>query len=104
MRPTYLYKVLSMDQWEKSQGNESLLLPEMDRAFIHLSQENQLERVLERRWRDVPRYVILTLETSKLPGELIYEANPGKSEKYYHLYNGSIPLKAVAKVKNVTQG
>ncbi len=94
--PQYLYKVLSLDSWEKSQSQAAILLPKDDAKFIHLSKEDQLNRVTEKYWSHVPEYVILKLETAKLPGKLVYEANPGGTSKYYHLYSGSIPLKAIS--------
>ncbi len=100
-RPTYLYKILSIDDWSKSRN--SIHLPNMDADFIHFSTENQLNRIIQKYWAGVPEYVILKVETAKLPGELILEANPGGTNKYYHLYNGSIPLSAVAESKICTK-
>jgi uncharacterized protein (DUF952 family) len=97
--PAYLYKVLSIEDWTKSQNAKILSLPEMDSKFIHLSMENQLESILKKYWGDVPKYIILKLETSKLTGNLILEANPGGKNKYYHLYDGAIPLRAVIESK-----
>jgi uncharacterized protein (DUF952 family) len=38
---------------------------------------------------------VLKLDVKSLPGKLVYESNPGGETKYWHLYHGSIPLKAV---------
>jgi uncharacterized protein (DUF952 family) len=92
-RPTYLYKVLSMDDWAKS--SETVHLSSMDIDFIHLSTEDQLDKIIEKYWAGVPEYVVLKIETKKLPGKLVLEANPGGTNKYYHLYNGAIPLNAI---------
>ncbi|HSX37592.1 MAG TPA: DUF952 domain-containing protein [Chlamydiales bacterium] len=92
-RPVYLYKVLTLDDWAKSR--EEVHLSSMDADFIHFSTEEQLSGIIAKYWSGVSEYVVLKVETSKLRGELILEANPGGTNKYYHLYHGSIPLSAV---------
>jgi uncharacterized protein (DUF952 family) len=100
-RPDFLYKILSMDDWKKS--GKTVHLPSMDADFIHLSTEDQLDKIIEKYWADAREYVVLKIETAKLSGKLVLEANPGGTNKYYHLYNGSIPVSAIveSKVKNV---
>lgn len=98
--PKYLYKVLSAEDWKASQNRKKIQLSKMDAEFIHLSTEEQLDRILDKYWSTVPEYVVLKLETAKLPGKLVLEANPGGAQKYYHLYNGSIPLSAVVESKS----
>jgi uncharacterized protein (DUF952 family) len=93
--PPFLYKILSVSNWQASQGKTALQLSQDDAQFIHLAMESQVERIAQKYWADAPRYVVLKLETSKLQGRLVLEANPGGETKYYHLYQGSIPLKAV---------
>lgn len=95
--PTTLYKLISKEQWQESLQLGSLSLSSMDQAFIHLAKEDQVQGVAEKFWSDIPEYLILELDTTQLPGTMKYETNPGRSTKYYHLYNGSIPLAAVKK-------
>ncbi|MES2122652.1 MAG: DUF952 domain-containing protein [Chlamydiota bacterium] len=94
-KPHYLYKIISQDNWEKSQTENTLVLSKDDQLFIHFSTEDQVERILVKYWSDVPECTILKVATDRLPGNLVYEANPGGTSKYYHLYEGEIPLKAV---------
>ena len=100
--PTYLYKVLSVEDWEASQGHDSLHLASADYAFIHFSKEDQLDRILSKYWSETP-FVILKVATDRLPGKLVFEANPGGASKYYHLYNGSIPLTSIVESKPTPQ-
>ena len=93
-RPEYLYKIVSPEQWQESQQQTYLILSPMDRPFIHLSKADQVEHVAQKFWKDKP-YVVLKLETIKLLGRLVYETNPGGTVKYYHLYEGKIPIDAV---------
>lgn len=95
--PSFLYKVLSVQDWEASQGQSKIKLSPEDHKFIHLSKEDQLGKIRAKYWNHVP-HIILKLATAKLPGKLVFEANPGGTNKYYHLYNGFIPLNAVSGV------
>ena len=99
--PIYLYKVLSTDDWEKSQNSKVLSLPAMDSKFIHLSKEDQLESICKKYFGTGSKYMVLKLETSKLTGKLVLEANPGGKNKYYHLYEGSIPLNSIVESRSV---
>lgn len=97
--PAFLYKVVSAEDWKASQTAKVVKLPSTDSAFIHLAKFDQLDRVLTKYWADVPEFVVLKVDTTKLPGKLVFETNPGNTNKYYHLYNGSIPLDAVVDSK-----
>ena len=97
--PTYLYKVLSIENWKTSQDKKSLVkLPE-DKTFIHLAKKEQLKRITSKFWKHAPKHIILKLDRKKLAGKLVFEANPGGTNKYYHLYNGSIPWAAIVEAK-----
>lgn len=93
--PQFLYKVLSAEDWKASQDQEVLRLPSADDAFIHFSREDQLDRLIQKYWSNVSEFYVLKIDASKIPGDLVLEANPGGETKYYHLYNGAIPLNAV---------
>lgn len=99
--PEYLYKVLSSDNWQASQNKAALLLCRDDDAFIHFSTEEQLDRILSKYWSDISEYVVLKIKREALPGDLVYETNPGGTAKYYHLYQGSIPLSAIVESKMI---
>lgn len=95
--PEYLYKVLSLKDWGKSCKN--IHLSSMDADFIHLSTNVQLTKIIDKYWSAAAEYIVLKLETSQLKGDLVLEANPGGTNRYYHLYQGSIPLTAVIEMK-----
>ncbi len=92
--PAYLYKIVDPQDWQESATLENLKLASVDNEFIHFSTEEQLERILTKYWSD-RAYVLLKVDTTQLPGEMKFETNPGGAAKYYHLYNGAIPLKSV---------
>ncbi|MES2274264.1 MAG: peptide deformylase [Chlamydiota bacterium] len=99
--PKYLYKILSSKHWQASQNRKTVILSANDDAFIHFSKEDQLDRILAKFWSDAPQFVVLKIDTEKLEGDLVYEANPGGSAKYYHLYQGFIPFGSIAESKIV---
>lgn len=95
--PDHLYKILSLDNWHKSEDH--VALAEDDAQFIHFSQQDQVERIATKYWADAREYVVLEIDPTKLEGKLVYEANPGGIGKYYHLYDGKIPYEAVVNSK-----
>lgn len=97
--PTYLFKILSWDHWQDSQGKSALILSADDDAFIHFSKEDQLDRILSKYWSDVPQFVVIKIAPGRLEGEMVYEANPGGSAKYYHLYQGRVPFSSIIEAK-----
>lgn len=101
--PQYLYKILSLKNWQATQNSKTVQLSTDDDEFIHLSTEDQLERIIKKYWTNVPELVVLKIDSSKLEGELLFEANPGGSNKYYHLYNGFIPFNSIVESKVMHQ-
>lgn len=99
--PQYLYKVLSISQWQATQNMKTVRLPGNDLHFVHLATEEQLERVLTKFWSDEPQFAVLKLVTDKLEGKLVHETNRGGSRKYYHLYDGFIPFEAIVESRIV---
>ena len=96
-----LYKVVSVKNWEQSQSQDRLLLSSMDKEFVHLSTKDQLDRIIEKFWKNESAFFVLTLDANKLQGRLVFEANPGGSNKYYHLYDGFIPMSAIISVSKI---
>lgn len=93
--PKHLYKVLSFKLWEATQSEDFVMLTTEDDAFIHFSKEDQVDRIITKYWSESPQFVVLKIDTNKLEGNLVYEANHGGSAKYYHLYNGFIPISSI---------
>src|ERR1700722_5890836 len=80
--PQYLYKVLSVENWEASQNTDSLKLSMDDNAFIHFSRDDQLERITSKYRSKAFQYIVLKVDTAKLPGKMVFESNPGSTTKY----------------------
>src|SRR5690242_11250993 len=97
--PKYLFKIIAFQGWLKSQLLDFVILPEEDKEFIHLATEEQLSRIINKYWSGVSEYAILKIETALLIGKLAFEANHLGGNKYYHLYDGNIPLKSVVDIE-----
>lgn len=97
--PKFLYKVVSLDAWKQSQNQTNLKLNPKEQKFTRLFKEKQLDRVIHKKWAKQTNYVILKIDTSKISGRLVYEMNRKGTHMQYHLYGGSIPLKAVVETK-----
>src|SRR3989339_826350 len=80
--PRYLYKILSLRNWQASQNRKTVQLSADDELFVHFSMENQLERIIGKHWANTPQFVILKIDSSKLKGTLTFETNPGGITKY----------------------
>jgi len=97
--PDYLHKIITLNQWEKSQNKEYIFLLDSDNQFIHFAEKDDIERIKNKFFSDQDKLVVLTVNPQKLVGKLIKEKNPGGSRKYYHLYDGSIPLKSIESIE-----
>lgn len=97
--PIYLYKVVSKKHWEKSEEEKELFLRPVDDAFIHFSEEHQVDRIIKKFFSDCMEVVVLKIDASLLKGKLVKERNPGGENKYFHLYDGSIPFDSILEVE-----
>lgn len=93
--PLCLYKIVSVDGWAASKKDGRIEPSKFDETFNHLSTAKQLQRICTKYWGNIPIFVVLTVDPTKFVGALKLETNPGGSSKYYHLYDGHIPLDAV---------
>ena len=98
--PEYLYRIVSNEQWQESLLQNQVANSAFDKDFIHLATKEQLARIAEKFWNNKD-HIILKLDSKKLTGRLVYEANPGGTTLYYHLYEGNVPLDAVVEVSIV---
>lgn len=99
MTPQYLFKILSLRNWQATQARKALILSADDDAFVHFSMEDQLDRIIGKYWTDQGPFAVLKIDTTMLEGDLVYETNPGGTAKYYHLYRGFIPYGAIVEAK-----
>lgn len=97
--PRFLYKIVSKQLWQDSQASVSLKLTQHDMAFIHLSEREQLDKIIKKYFALESEVLVLKLDVNKLQGRLVKEKNPGGTTEYFHLYEGKIPLQAVVETE-----
>jgi uncharacterized protein (DUF952 family) len=98
--PTFLYKIIYPGQWAASQTSDRVSLGPEDKEFIHLAMEQQLSALVKKQWI-LKHFILLQLATELIPGRFVLETNPGGKDKYYHLYDGYLPLDAITDVVEV---
>lgn len=89
-----LYKIITLEKWRQSQGQDFLSLSDMDNSFVQFSTDQQVIRTLQKFYASQDM-IIAKIDPNKLTGELRFETNPGGSNKYYHLYNGQVPMDSI---------
>lgn len=99
--PPYLYKIVAREIWEESHGKRNLALSKNDELFIHLSTDDQLAGIIKKYWSNKTDFMVLKIDTTRLIGRMVHESNPGGTNKYYHLYEGRIPLDSIVEVKTI---
>ena len=62
-----------------------------------MATKEQVQKVILKFWKG-KKYILLYLDPNKLAGTLKLETNLGGESKYYHLYDGYIPLSAIKEV------
>lgn len=90
--PEYLYKVVSVDQWQGSLQRNRLVSSYEDGEFTHFATEHQLFHVLGKYWKKKD-HVIVKVNPKKIEGSLVVESEEAMS--FYDLFEGTIPLDAV---------
>lgn len=97
--PKYLYKILSYRHWQVTQNRKTVELSSEDDPFIHFAKEDQLDKIIAKYWSDAPQFAILKIDTDKLEGELVYEANPGGRQNITTFTRDSSPLIQLSSLK-----
>jgi uncharacterized protein (DUF952 family) len=68
-----------------------------EEGFIHCSQENQVEGVLQRYYAGQTDLVKLVIDTEKLTSRFVFEWSPSTADTFPHIY-GPLNLEAVVQV------
>lgn len=90
-----LYRLLPAADWRQAVADGAYCGAPHDTAdgFIHLSTADQVEETAAKHYAGVPELMVLTVDSSRLDGELKWEPARG-GELFPHLY-GTVPLEAV---------
>jgi len=96
-----IYHVTSKNEWELAKQNGFFEAPSLKlEGFIHCSQAQQVQGVLERYYKGKTDLVKLVIDTTKLVHELKYEVAPSVNEEFPHVF-GTINLDAVIDVVEI---
>lgn len=93
-----IYHVTTRALWDSANENGAYEAASLHlEGFIHLSQEHQVQGVLERYYQGVNDLLLLHVEETLLTSPLKYEMSPSIGEAFPHAY-GPINLDAVMNV------
>lgn len=93
-----IYHVAFKDAWEDAKQKGFYEPPSLNaEGFIHCSQEQQVEGVLERYFAGQTNLVKLTIDTDKLTSKFVFEWSPSTADTFPHVY-GPINTDAVINV------
>lgn len=109
-----IYHITTGSDWEQAQQDGAYHTPSLQtEGFIHCSSREQIIKVANAFYRDLPDLVLLCIETDYLEADLKWEdpAHPNPdappptadSEKFPHVY-GEINLNAVVRVVDFPAG
>lgn len=95
-----IYHVVPAEIWAKYDGEPIYAADSLQsEGFIHLSERQQVARVLDRYYRNVPDLLLLHVDPTKMTHELRYE-EAANGERFPRVY-GPINKNAVVTVETI---
>jgi uncharacterized protein (DUF952 family) len=96
-----IYHVTTAAEWELAKQQGSYEAPSLkSEGFIHCSEEDQVQGVLERYFAGKKDLVKLTIDTDKLTSRYVQEWSNGSQDTFPHVY-GPINLEAINNVEEI---
>ena len=96
-----IYHVTTVVEWnEAKQKGFYEAASVKQEGFIHCSNENQVQGVLERYFAGKKDLVKLVIDTDKLTSKFVHEWSPSTEDTFPHIY-GVINLNAIIDVVNI---
>lgn len=97
-RDSYVYKALTLDQWEVFQKTQVFTGSPVDVAdgYIHMSCVSELKATLDKWYADHAKVVLLQVDATKFAEDLKYEVSRGGVE-FPHLFN-DLPMSVIGQV------
>ncbi len=93
-----IYHIAFADAWEEAKQKGYYEHPSLKaEGFIHCSQEQQVDGVLERYFHGATNLVKLLIDTDKLTSKYVFDWSPSTADTYPHIY-GPINIDAVINV------
>jgi uncharacterized protein (DUF952 family) len=99
----FIYHVTTKQEWEAAKQKGYYTAPSLEtEGFIHCSEAQQVDGVLQRYYRGKKELFKLTIDAEKLDSELKYELAPSINENFPHVY-GPINLDAVVEIEEINE-
>ena len=96
-----IYHITTKQEWNSAKPSGWYEAPSLkEEGFIHCSEERQVAGVLQRFFKGKTGLVKLTIDTSKLRHQLVYEWAPSIADTFPHIY-GPININAVVVVEQI---
>jgi uncharacterized protein (DUF952 family) len=96
-----IYHITTKKQWSEALEKGSYAAPSLaTEGFIHCSEAEQVQGVLERYYSGMKDLVKLVIDTEKLSSPLKYELAPSINQNFPHVY-GEINTSAVIGVEEI---
>lgn len=96
-----IYHITTNEEWNQAkQRGEYEAASLKEEGFIHCSEDRQVADVLKRYFSGKTQLVKLTIDTTKLSSQLIYDWSNAIEDTFPHIY-GPINLDAVVSVDPV---
>ena len=87
MPEPYIYHICTENSWSNQKGSDVYIHDSLrDEGFIHCSKKSQIDGVMNRYFKGQQDLLVLTIDTSKLDAQLVYEMAP-IGEMFPHIYD-----------------
>lgn len=96
-----IYHITSGQEWNAAKPTGWYEAPSLkEEGFIHCSEEKQVAGVLQRFFNGKTGLVKLSIDTTRLKNQLVYEWAPSIADTFPHIY-GQINTDAVIAVEEI---
>ena len=93
-----IYHLTTLPEWEEAQDKGIYEPPSLENeGFIHCSEEDQVEGVLRKHFKQHENLVKLMIDPLRLTQHLKYDKVAGEDKEYPHIY-GPLNLEAVTQI------
>lgn len=100
MNKPYIYHICTEDAWNAQSNSDAYIHPSIrEEGFIHCSEKQQIEGVLERYFTDQRNLIVLTIDTSKVDVRIQYDKAPN-GEDFPHIY-GQLNKDAIIEIRKI---
>lgn len=99
---TYIYHICDKQSWhDQIKAREYRHVSLVSENFIHCSELDQIQGVLDRYFQDAEDLLLLTIDKSRLVAKCLYEKAPN-GELFPHIY-GPINKDAIVDIKKIKE-